>query len=113
MAPPSMAAMGAAVAAHADVLRGRSMLVRKAEPLPVECVVRGYITGSAWKEYRDAGTLAGEPLPEGLIEAQELDPPIFSPATKAETGHDEPLTTQGMVDLVGEETAESETVALD
>jgi phosphoribosylaminoimidazole-succinocarboxamide synthase len=62
------------------------MLVRKLEPFPVECVVRGYIAGSAWKEYRESGTLAGEPLPPGLRESERLDPPIFSPATKAETG---------------------------
>ncbi|UCF19919.1 MAG: phosphoribosylaminoimidazolesuccinocarboxamide synthase [Gemmatimonadota bacterium] len=71
---------------------GRSMLVRKADPFPIECVVRGYITGSAWKEYRISGTLAGEALPDGLVESQQLMPPIFSPATKAEEGHDENIT---------------------
>jgi phosphoribosylaminoimidazole-succinocarboxamide synthase len=85
---------------------GRGMLVEKAKTFPVECVVRGYITGSAWKEYRDAGTLAGEPLPEGLIEAQELDPPIFSPATKAETGHDENITFDQMKGILGTKVAE-------
>ncbi len=89
-----------------DAWSGRGMLVRRAEPFPVECVVRGYITGSAWKEYRDSGTLAGEPLPEGLLEAQELDPPIFSPATKAEEGHDENITFDQMKRLVGIRVAE-------
>jgi phosphoribosylaminoimidazole-succinocarboxamide synthase len=65
------------------------MLVRRATVFPVECVIRGYLAGSAWKEYRVAGTLAGEPLGRGLLESQRLDPPLFSPATKAESGHDE------------------------
>jgi phosphoribosylaminoimidazole-succinocarboxamide synthase len=69
-------------------LAGRAMLVRRAPPVPFECVVRGYLSGSAWAEYRDRGTLAGEPLPPGLLESDRLDPPLFSPATKAETGHD-------------------------
>jgi phosphoribosylaminoimidazole-succinocarboxamide synthase len=68
---------------------GRAMLVRRAEVVPFECVVRGYLAGSAWAEYRRAGTLAGEPLPAGMLESGRLDPPIFSPATKAQTGHDE------------------------
>lgn len=80
---------------------GRSMLVRRADPFPIECVVRGYITGSAWKEYRDSGTLAGEPLPSGLVEAQRLDPPIFSPATKATEGHDENITFDRVCGIVG------------
>ena len=69
-------------------LAGRAMLVRRAPPVPFECVVRGYLSGSAWAEYRDRGTLAGEPLAPGLLESDRLDPPLFSPATKAETGHD-------------------------
>jgi phosphoribosylaminoimidazole-succinocarboxamide synthase len=69
-------------------LAGRAMLVRRAPPVPFECVVRGYLSGSAWTEYRDHGTLAGEPLPPGLRESDRLDPPLFSPATKAEAGHD-------------------------
>lgn len=80
---------------------GRSMLVRKTRPFPVECVVRGYITGSAWKEYKANGTLAGEPLPAGLVEAQRLDPPIFSPATKAIEGHDENITFEQVKGVVG------------
>jgi phosphoribosylaminoimidazole-succinocarboxamide synthase len=80
---------------------GRSMLVRKTEPFPIECVVRGYITGSAWKEYRESGTLAGERLPHGLVEAQRLDPPIFSPATKASQGHDENITFEQVCSILG------------
>ena len=70
----------------------RAMLVRRTVPVPVECVVRGYLTGSAWREYRSSGTLAGEPLPAGLVESQKLPRPLFSPATKAEEGHDENIT---------------------
>lgn len=84
-----------------DRWEGRTMLVRKTEPFPVECVVRGYITGSAWKEYRVGGTLAGEQLPEGLVESQRLDPPIFSPATKATAGHDENITFERVCAIVG------------
>ena len=80
---------------------GRSMLVRRADPFPIECVVRGYITGSAWKEYCESGTLAGERLPDDLIEAQRLDPPIFSPATKATEGHDENITFDRVCGIVG------------
>ena len=71
-----------------EQLRGRAMLVRRTEPMPFECVVRGYLSGSAWAEYRKSGTLAGEPLTPGLRESEQLEQPIFSPATKAETGHD-------------------------
>jgi phosphoribosylaminoimidazole-succinocarboxamide synthase len=94
------------LAATRDVWGGRAMLVRRTEVVPIECVVRGYISGSAWKEYRTAGTLAGEPLPDGLIESQRLDPPIFSPSTKAEEGHDENITFARMKDEVGVELAE-------
>jgi phosphoribosylaminoimidazole-succinocarboxamide synthase len=83
----------------------RAMLVRRTNPVLVECVVRGYIAGSAWKEYRDHGTLAGEALPEGLRESDRLDPPIFSPATKAQQGHDENISFGTMSDLVGSEQA--------
>jgi len=80
----------------------RSMLVRRADPVLVECVVRGYITGSAWKEYRREGTLAGEPLPEGLLESGRLEPAIFSPATKAQEGdHDENITFGAMEEILG------------
>lgn len=78
-----------ALAAHREQIAGRAMLVRRTAPVAFECVVRGYLAGSAWAEYRRAGTLAGESLPSGLAESEALEPPIFSPATKAETGHDE------------------------
>jgi phosphoribosylaminoimidazole-succinocarboxamide synthase len=83
----------------------RSMLVRKLEPIPVECVVRGYLSGSAWKEYRQAGTLAGEPLAAGLRESDRIEPPIFSPATKAEAGHDENIPFAAVERLLGAEAA--------
>lgn len=80
----------------------RAMLVRRTTPVLVECVVRGYISGSAWKEYRQSGTLAGESLPQGLLESQRLDPPIFSPATKAEQGeHDENITFAQTEEILG------------
>jgi phosphoribosylaminoimidazole-succinocarboxamide synthase len=86
---------------HRAVLAGRAMLCHRTDVFPIECVIRGYITGSAWKEYRTAGTLAGEALPPGLVESQRLDPPIFSPATKAETGHDENITIPRMRQTIG------------
>lgn len=89
-----------------DELEGRTMLCRKADVFPVECVIRGYISGSAWKEYKASGTLAGEPLPPNLIESQKLPSPIFSPATKAEEGHDENITIARMAQIVGREIAE-------
>ncbi|HSK18981.1 MAG TPA: phosphoribosylaminoimidazolesuccinocarboxamide synthase [Longimicrobiales bacterium] len=89
-----------------DIWGRRAMLVHRAKVVPIECVVRGFISGSAWSEYRRSGTLAGEPLPEGLRESQRLDPPIFSPATKAETGHDENITFAQMRDAVGAELAD-------
>ena len=88
---------------HRDLLRGRAMLTWRAEVFPVECVLRGYIAGSAWKEYRASGTLAGEALRPGLKESDRLEPPIFSPATKAETGHDENITIAHMARIVGEQ----------
>jgi phosphoribosylaminoimidazole-succinocarboxamide synthase len=98
-----------ALETHRDLLRGRAMLAWRADVFPVECVIRGYIAGSAWKEYRTHGTLAGEALPAGLRESDRLDPPIFSPATKAETGHDENITIARMAHIVGEaETRELE-----
>jgi phosphoribosylaminoimidazole-succinocarboxamide synthase len=87
---------------HESELAGRAMLCRRTTVFPIECVVRGYISGSAWKEYRDNGTLAGEPLPKGLRESDRLDPPIFSPATKAEEGHDENITIPRMRSIVGD-----------
>jgi phosphoribosylaminoimidazole-succinocarboxamide synthase len=90
--PDAIAAEFPVLAPHRAVWERRSMLVRKLEPFPVECVIRGYISGSAWKEYSALGTLAGEPLPRGLRESDRLPEPIFSPATKAEEGHDENIT---------------------
>jgi phosphoribosylaminoimidazole-succinocarboxamide synthase len=86
-------------------LAGRAMLCRRTTVFPVECVVRGYLSGSAWKEYRDHGTLAGEPLRKGLRESDRLDPPLFSPATKADAGHDENITVDQMRAVVGERSA--------
>jgi phosphoribosylaminoimidazole-succinocarboxamide synthase len=82
-------------------IAGRSMLVRRAPPVPFECVVRGYLSGSAWAEYRSQGTLAGEPLPRGLEESARLEPPLFSPATKAEVGHDTNVTFTTMAQSLG------------
>jgi phosphoribosylaminoimidazole-succinocarboxamide synthase len=84
---------------------GRAMLVRRTAAIPVECVVRGYLSGSAWKEYRVAGTLAGELLPEGLVESQRLDPAVFSPSTKATEGHDENITFGQVIERLGQERA--------
>jgi phosphoribosylaminoimidazole-succinocarboxamide synthase len=80
---------------------GRALLVHRTDPLPVECVVRGYLAGSAWQEYREHGTLAGEPLPAGLRQSDRLDPPVFSPATKAVTGHDENIPFSRVRELLG------------
>jgi phosphoribosylaminoimidazole-succinocarboxamide synthase len=82
-------------------IAGRSMLVRRALPVPFECVVRGYLSGSAWAEYRSEGTLAGERLPPGMVESDRLDPPLFSPATKAEAGHDTNVTFATVAGLLG------------
>jgi phosphoribosylaminoimidazole-succinocarboxamide synthase len=86
---------------HEQELQGRAMLSRRATVFPIECVVRGYLSGSAWKEYRERGTLAGEALGKGLRESDRLEPPIFSPATKAEEGHDENITIERMRSLIG------------
>ncbi len=88
-----------------DQLEGRSMLVVKTEVLPVECVVRGYLAGSGWKDYRATGAVCGIPLPPGLRESDRLEPPIFTPATKAETGHDENIPFETMETTVGHERA--------
>ncbi len=87
--------------AHAAQLVGRSMVVRRAERVDIECVARGYITGSGWAEYQQSGTVCGIGLPAGLIEAQQLPEPIFTPTTKAETGHDDPLTFEQVETMVG------------
>ncbi len=90
---------------HRGQLAGRAMLCMRTEVFPIECVIRGYLSGSAWKEYRAAGTLAGESLPPGLRESERLDPPLFSPATKAETGHDENITAARVAEAVGADVA--------
>ncbi len=98
----------AAFQPHADELRGRSMLCRKVDIVPFECVVRGYLVGSGWKEYREHGTVCGLALPDGLVEAAQLPQPIFTPATKAEEGeHDENVSYEVVADAVGEELASS------
>jgi len=88
-----------------DLIIGRAMLCRRTTVFPVECVVRGYLSGSAWKEYKATGTLAGERLPTGLRESDKFEPPVFSPATKAETGHDENISVSRMAEIVGKDAA--------
>ena len=91
---------------HAEALSGRSMLVRKTDPLPVECVVRGYISGSGWEEYKKTGSVCGIPLGEGLLESQKLPEPVFTPSTKAEQGtHDENITFERVREMIGGELA--------
>jgi phosphoribosylaminoimidazole-succinocarboxamide synthase len=92
--------------AFADQLAGRSMLVRKAQPFPIECVVRGYLAGSGLKEYRDTGRVCGIELPAGLSEGSKFEQPIFTPATKASTGHDENITWEETISRVGREAAQ-------
>ena len=94
-----------ALAGHADEIAGRAMLVRRTTPVAFECVVRGYLSGSAWAEYHRHGTLAGEALPADLRESDRLEPPLFSPATKAESGHDENVTFDRMAVALGRELA--------
>jgi len=88
--------------AYPDYLLGRSMIVRKAERINIEWVIRGYITGSAWEEYSKSGTIQGMPAPAGLQESQELPEPLFTPTTKAETGHDMPMTMEEVRNITGE-----------
>jgi phosphoribosylaminoimidazole-succinocarboxamide synthase len=96
----------AAFDAYREDLAGRSMVVRKARPLPIECVVRGYISGSSWKDYRSTGTICGIALPGGLQESDRLPEPVFTPATKAATGHDENISFEQATSLIGKELAE-------
>ena len=91
------------VRAYADELRGRSMLVRRTDVFPVECVVRGYISGSGWKDYQRTGEVCGHRLPANLRESEKLSEPIFTPATKAEAGHDENISEQEMASIIGSE----------
>src|ERR1700726_1216240 len=94
-----------ALRGHRTDLAGRAMLCRRTTVFPIECVIRGYLSGSAWKEYAAQGTLAGEKLAPGLLESAKLEPAIFSPATKAETGHDENITIARMREILGDEVA--------
>lgn len=89
----------------ADILAGRSMIVKKAKPLAIECVVRGYLAGSGWKEYQKSQTVCGHKLPAGLKESSELPEPIFTPSTKAETGHDENISFEKAAEIVGPDIA--------
>jgi phosphoribosylaminoimidazole-succinocarboxamide synthase len=91
---------------YEHVLEGRSMLVKKAKPMPVECVVRGYLSGSGWKEYKETGAICGIMPPAGLVESSKLDKPIFTPSTKAEEGHDINITFEEMKKIVGSDIAE-------
>lgn len=101
--PPRVQAAAAAASVSLD---RRSMVVRKAKPLPIECVVRGYLAGSGWNEYRTSGQVCGVPLPPGLVESSELPEPIFTPATKADTGHDENISFERAGEIVGADVAE-------
>lgn len=92
---------------YKEILDGRSMLVRKAEPLPVECIVRGYITGSGWRDYQKTGMVCGIKLPEGLVESQKLPEPIYTPSTKAQEGDDINISFEETVEILGEETAKN------
>lgn len=93
------------LAPHAETLRGRSMIVRRTQPVPIECVARGYISGSGWKDYRATGRICGIPLPAGLKESDRLPEPIFTPATKATTGHDENISFEETASQIGESLA--------
>lgn len=96
-------AMPPSVQQHAQTLTGRAMLVRRAQVFPVECVVRGYLVGSGWKDYVRTGSVCGHKLPEGLVESAKLPEPIFTPSTKAEEGHDENITEDQVRELIGAE----------
>lgn len=90
---------------YSDILEGRSMLVKKAELIPIECIVRGYISGSGWKDYQKTGMICGIELPENLVESEKLPEPIFTPSTKADIGdHDENITEEKAIEIIGEET---------
>ena len=102
-----MEQMPESIRVHEQELRGRSMLVKRTEVFPVECVVRGYITGSGWKDYQRTGAVCGHQLPAGLRDSEKLSEAIFTPATKAETGHDENISEEEMSDIVGREVMET------
>lgn len=96
----------AALHKYTGLLEGRSMLVKKAQPLPVECIVRGYLSGSGWKEYQQQGSVCGIKLPAGLVESARLDEPLFTPSTKAEEGHDINISFEETADIIGRQQAE-------
>ena len=106
MITASVADYPATLQRHSTELSGRSMLVARADMVPIECVVRGYISGSAWKEYRESGKVCGIELPKGLRESDKLPEPIFTPSTKAASGHDENISFEDTISRVGRETAE-------
>ena len=106
LATANVAEYPAELQKYADQLRGRSMLVVRADMVTIECVVRGYISGSGWKEYKNSGSVCGIKLPAGLRESDKLPEPIFTPATKATSGHDENISFERMVDIAGEELSE-------
>ncbi len=91
---------------YSDKLKGRSMLVKKADIFPIECIVRGYISGSAWRSYKKDGTVCGINLPSGMQESEQFDEPLFTPSTKAEEGHDENISFERMKEIIGDENAE-------
>ena len=97
---------------YIDQLQGRSMLVIKTKPLPIECVVRGYLAGSGWKEYQSTSTICGITLPSGLSESQKLPSPIFTPATKAEEGHDENITLEEAINLCGQTAVQAKDISM-
>ena len=97
---------------YIDQLQGRSMLVIKTKPLPIECVVRGYLAGSGWKEYQSTSTICGITLPSGLSESQQLPSPIFTPATKAEEGHDENITLEEAINLCGQTAVQAKDISM-
>lgn len=99
----NLADMPAEIAVDPATFAGRTILCRKAKVVPIECVVRGYLAGSGWKEYSKQGTVCGQQLPPGLVESDQLPEPIFTPATKAETGHDENISIAQMADIVGKD----------
>ena len=105
MIETEVAAFPAELKPYSDMLRGRSMIAKKAKPLPVECVVRGYIAGSGWKEYTERGTVGGHAVPAGLRQADRLPEDLFTPSTKAEEGHDEAITWAQCRSLLGDEIA--------
>lgn len=99
--------MGSALQPYADILRGRSMLVKKAKVFPIECVVRGYLAGSGWSSYQKTGTVCGISLPTGLLESDKLAEPLFTPSTKAESGHDENISFEQVIKTIGKESADA------